>query len=297
MPAGRGNLCERCYWTSTCRKRVQIDLAAFATPVMRDDFDQFGRWLEGKVGAHKAALTIHRYLPFFLQMEAKWTRIPPYAKLLDHFAAEGLRRVRLPMQWLREARGVEPDPIARQNDSERRRIQALVNALPAGYGPAHVLTDYHNTLMARHEAGRTSLHSVRLALRPAVSLLQAAHQQDQKLPDQPALDRYLLEAPGQKAAVTGFIRFLQANHGVELVIRTDSKKTRVARRRKLERMIIHMSEHPEDGEEFMHRWISAGLEYFHGIKVSVKAVMGATVIKDDDGLRVEINRQSYFLPR
>lgn len=297
MPAGYGKTCEACYWTKTCRKRVKIDQAAFSTAVMRDAFGEFGAWLQDKVEPHKAALTIHRYLAFFLEVEHEWKTVPTYADLVTHFAAEGLRRVRLPMQWLCETQGVEPDPKARENDSERRRIQALTDTFSKGSWAARVLAGYHDQLMARCEAGHTSLRSVRLALRPAVSLLLATEAQEQRLPDQAVLDRYLLNTPGQKAAITGFVSFLQVAYSTDLIARTDVKKTREARRRKLEREIIQMMKHPEDGDEFMRRWISAGLEYFHWVKVSKQAVRSTAVSGNDSGLRLEINGNSYFLLR
>lgn len=297
MPAGRGKLCEKCYWENTCRKRVKMDQAVFATSTMQDTFGEFGYWLEAKVGPHKAALTIHRYLSFFLQIETEWKHIPTYIELLEHFTAEGLRRVRLPMQWLREARGVEPDPNVRNNDSERRRIQVLIDTFPKSSWAAQALNSYLNELMARHSTGRTSLRSVRLALRPAVSLLLAMDTREHSLPSQSVLDRYLLEAPGQKAAITGFIRFLQAAYGLNLVIRIDAKKTREARRHKLEQEIIQMARHPEEGDEFLRRWISVGLEYFHRVKMSKRTVQSATIAEDNDGLRVTVNGNSYFLPQ
>lgn len=296
MPAGRGSRCEACYWSNTCRARIQMDLAAFATPVMREAFNEFGSWLEDKVGPHKAALTTHRHLSFFLQVEIQWKRIPTYGELLAHFAAEGLRRARLPMQWLHEAQGAEPDSCVRSNDSERRRIEVLVAVFPRNSWPSRLLIDYHNELMARHDAGRTSLRSVRMALRPAVSLLQAMDAQEYRLPNQTTLDRYLLNAPGQKAAITGFIRFLEVAHNLDLSIRTDVKKTQAARRCKLERVIIHMSQHPEEGNKFLWCWVMAGLEYFHWVKVNKRAVQNATIVSTNDGLRVTVNGQSYFLP-
>ncbi|WP_311945334.1 hypothetical protein [Halomonas piscis] len=60
------------------------------------------------VGPQKAALKINHYLTFFLDLETTWQQVPNYPQLLHHFGAEGLRRVRLPMRWLHEAKGVEP---------------------------------------------------------------------------------------------------------------------------------------------------------------------------------------------
>jgi hypothetical protein len=70
--------------------------------LMAGHFDSFGHWLGQKVGGHKAALTIHRYLPFFMDIERQWRTIPDYHVLLNHFGTQHLRRVLLPMRWMEE---------------------------------------------------------------------------------------------------------------------------------------------------------------------------------------------------
>lgn len=296
MPAGRGKLCEACYWTKTCRKRVDVDKAAFSVVAMRDAFGEFGRWLESEVGAHKAALTVHRYLPFFTATEAHWKRIPAYPTLLGHFGAEGLRRVRLPMRWLREARGIEPDSEARKADSERRHIEALGGTILAGSRAAKVFADYQRALMSKLDAGRTSLRSVRLALRPAASLLLAADPSGNTLPNQRVIDRYLLSTPGQRAAVTGFVRFLSLDGISALAVRVDRKKAQRARRSALEREIMQMARRPEEGEAFERRWIAAGIAYFHGVKLGKQKLRDAVATRDANGLLVEVGGARYFLP-
>ena len=98
MPAGRGTQCEPCYWRSLLKNRIAMNRAASSVPVMADHFEQFGTWLGTTVGDNKAAITVNRYLSFFLEIEKVWQAIPDYARLIAHFSAEGLRRVRLPMR-------------------------------------------------------------------------------------------------------------------------------------------------------------------------------------------------------
>jgi len=102
MPAGRGDVCEPCYWTRTCRKRISIGQAGITTNVLSKAFGEFGEWLIRATGPHKAALKINHFFSFFLEIDQAWSRIPSYSELLHHFGAEGLRRVRLPMRWLHD---------------------------------------------------------------------------------------------------------------------------------------------------------------------------------------------------
>jgi hypothetical protein len=72
MLAGRKKQCESCYWKELLLKCTTIDCAGFAVPAMALHFFRFGEWLGGKVGIHKAAITLHCYLPFFVEIEKQW---------------------------------------------------------------------------------------------------------------------------------------------------------------------------------------------------------------------------------
>lgn len=297
MPAGRGNLCERCYWTETFRKRLRMDQAAFSVRDMAQAFGEFGEWLLTAVGDNKAALTVHRYQRFFLEMEKQWRGIPAYADLLRQFGAERLRRVRLLMRWLHEAKRIVPDAKAREEDSERRRIEAIMASVTTGTLADRVLTAYMDRMIKRVAAGKATVHSVRLALRPAASLLLAADPSGDRLPDQAALDRYLIDAPGQKAAITGFINFLNDGRGLELVPKVDEKRVRDARRKKLEAELMALRREGGEGDEFRQRWLSAALAYFHGIKRSeLKHTKSEAILEEGEGFVVTLGNERYWVP-
>lgn len=300
MPFGRGSLCEACYWQNTLRKRLKLDQAAFSEPIMESVFVDFGEWLLAEVGEHKAALSIHRYLPFFVEVEKRWKNIPVYTDLLAHFGAEGLRRVRLPMRWLKESRNIVPDAAAKEEDSDRRRIAAIVASIPHGTPAAMALVGYQNRLMKRLDAGKSTLRSVRLALRPAVSLLLMANDEsDVNLPDQAVLDRYLLGAPGQKAATTGFVNYLNEKHGLNLVPKVNEKQVNDMRRKKLEAELIALMRVGGDGEDFRRRWLSVALAYIHGLPRNVGHIVQSEQISahEDRGFTITWDEQKYWIPR
>ncbi len=84
-----------------------------------------------------------------MEMESFCGRIPSYGELLERFGAEGLHRVRIVMRWLREAKGVESDPLAREEDSERRRIEAILKSVPQNSLAGRTLLAYREHLMSR----------------------------------------------------------------------------------------------------------------------------------------------------
>ena len=88
MPAGRGNQCERCYVEGLAEQRTKFNRAAFRTPTIAGHFGEFGVWLKTTRGPEKAAQRVHRFVPFFLEIEREWGTIPEYGTLLEHFRSE-----------------------------------------------------------------------------------------------------------------------------------------------------------------------------------------------------------------
>lgn len=295
MPAGRGKHCEDCYWTRTFSRRLAINVTAFSSSTMRSTFRDFGNWLLNRVGPNKAAITVNRYLPFFLEIEKLWGGLPLYDDLLHHYGAEGLRRVRLPMKWLQNHRGLRVDVKLKIEDSEWRQIDAIMKSVPLDSTASKCLGDYKDYLITRMESRGSTLRSVRLALRPAASLLSAEPSGD-KPPTQEALDGYLLKKPGQKAAVTGFLTFLKNEKNLKLLPRLDPGAIKKLRRRELEKKIINMSMCQENTKNFHLLWTVLCLEYFHGVSISKKSASNISLHSSENGFYIELNGRSYFIP-
>ncbi len=276
---------------------MRLDQAAFASPRFATLFADFGAWLEHHAGAQRAALSIHRYLPFFAEIEQHWSEIPTYPPLVEHFGAEGLRRVRLPMEWLVENGFIAVDATTRTADSERRRVAAVIASVPAGTIGADAILAYKDRLQARVDGGKSTVRSMRLALRPAASLILAADAFGHTLPDQIAVDRFLREAPGQLAALTGFIRFLNEEYALALAAAIDEARVAERRRKYLESMLMNLAQNGRDGDAFLLKWLRIGLAYFHGLTgPAVNQTSRDAIEIDPDGYRVLIGDKKYWLP-
>ena len=275
-----------------------MNLAAFAVPVMADHFERFGAWLAVTVGDNKAAITVNRYLPFFLDIEEAWKSIPDYNRLIGHFSAEGLRRVRLPMRWMQEAGLVVKNAAVQAEDSEKRQIAAMLKALEGDSAGLRILKGYYDVLMVSVKAEKLSLRSVRLALAPAKALLLEAQKMGLKKPDQKVVDAYLVKVPGQRAALSGFVRYLREAHSAVVVTpKAKDGATRKVHQRKLEQEMLAMMRDGGEGEKFMRRWVLVGLAYFHGLPR--RMMLGLDVmalIAKDGGVVVFLNKESYWLP-
>lgn len=296
MPAGRGDICEACYWGRTCRKRLTINQAVFTNPEMSRVFVEFGEWLMNTVGPKKAALKINHYLMFFLDMEKTWQQVPRYPQLLNHFGAEGLRRVRLPMRWLHEAKGVEPDPQATRLDSEKRRIRECLSSVPPTSRAGNSLLGYWKQLESRVKSGKSSYSSARLALRAAASLLLKTDKTGKRLPTQGDVEDYLDAAPGQAATITGFTNFLNRQQGTTLKPIVNTARVNKQRKEKLAKALMKMAQSPEKNEDWHWKWLTLGLEYFHNRKVSKKFIRQQKIDIKNDGFLVTLDGTIYWLP-
>lgn len=299
MPAGYGKQCQKCYWKELLEKRIRMDCASFSIPRMASQFEAFGQWLGKEVGEHKAAIMLHRYLLFFLGIEKQWVAIPDYSALLVYFGAPRLRRALLPMRWMQEIGLVVPDAVAREEDSDRRRIFATLDKVKKGTRERTILDGYHKALMMGLKDKETTLRSIRLAMTPAAALLLKGRDMGRTPPDQQALGAYLEKTPGQRAAVSGFVRYLREKYGVEITPpRIDSGKAERNRRKKLEAEMLVLMRECGDGDEFRRRWLSVALAYFHGLPRKIgKTIRGEQITAHGDGsLTIVWSSQKYWLP-
>lgn len=297
MPAGRRNACETCYWKATFKKRLNIDKEGLSSQLFSSYFESFGMWLIDRVPPQKAALSIHRYYLFFLELEKQWPDVPTYSELVKYFTPEGLRRVRLPMEWFTTMHQVTVLTKEREETSELLRIATIMSSVPAGSFASTALSAYRDELKTKAEAGKTSIRSLRLALRPAASLLLSANSPD-ALPDQRSLDLYLRDTPGQRAGITGFVSFLNRRFEAALVVPpVDARRARGLRQKALENELSSMLARGERGAEFEVRWISVSLQYFHGLRSSIsKALNRVPISRDERGFTAELKGAMYWVP-
>jgi hypothetical protein len=302
IPAGRNGKCEECGFREGFLRRVAFNRAAFATERFASLYEEFGKWLDAEVGAHKAFLWINKFLSFFTEMENLWKDIPPYEDLLSHFGAEGLRRVRLPMRWLRDTRGITADSRIRERDSERRRIEALLSTFPEGMANI-LLKDYGEFLLDKMARDKLKIRSLRFALSTAAGFLRSMERDG--LPEQEDVNGYLLEKPGQRSSLSGFIHFVNKKHSLYLEVLVDYDRVERARKRRAERKMLSLMRNPpgegssrKDYENFENDWVLAGLAYFHGVGAGTakKEILKNTSVNADGSFTVGMQGRKYWVP-
>lgn len=300
MPAGYGNRCVRCYWKGVLEKRVRLDCAAFSTCVVAEHFTAFGQWLLVEVGEQKSALTIHRYLQFFREIEQQWGDIPGYDLLLRRFGTGELRRVLLPMRWIETVGLATSNKEAKTEDSERRRIAVIQQKFSPGSNERMLLDNYLQMLFDRLAAGRTTLASVRLALTPAAGLLSSfrAGDQERLLPGQKELNAYLANKPGQRAAISGFVRFLREVYNAEVRLpKANQAEGSRLRRKNQEAELLALMRDGDGSEPCRLQWVTVALAYFHGLDRNIgQKALKTGFAQVRDGLVITWNNRDYWLP-
>lgn len=297
MPAGRNSECENCAWQRSFDRRARIHVETFDNAGTRQRFDEFCQWLKHEMGAHKAALRLKHYVPFFSFLDSHPVGLPSYAFLLEHFSAEGLRRMQTPMLWLNTRYGVTADEQLRKEHSEKRRIQEMIGSTPAGVG-RDALLGYWAYLRTRQADGGTSISSVRLSLRAAKNVMASASQLFDTLPSQKTVTAYLTQTPGQRAAAQGFIGFLNRTHGLSLKTELSARAVARAKNQKLEAKLYGLYSTGGEGEAFERTWIKTALMLLHKVKSVNKKTLNyeAMTMQDVAGFNVVLNAKAYWVP-
>ena len=296
MPAGRVSECESCYWDQLYEKRVAMNAAALSGTPFEGLWKDYAHWLKKRRGANRAALIVNRYIAFFLELLRLGKHIPPYFELVSHFGAEGLRRVRNVVTWLVDTGQIEVDEKIKNYVVEEQKVHRLTSIFDPNSCSAELLCHYNEYLQEKLDHNQTSMRSIRLALSPAVALLQRSYVEGRK-PTQNDVDVFIKRRPGQFAAITGFINFLNRHTSLDIRLPPKPKRSGESRKRRLERQLlaIYSETSPDANDEVL--WIELGLMYFHNVPKKQLKTIELIYEKDrDEGYWVSLGKERYWLP-
>ena len=210
-----------------------------------------------------------------------------------------MRRFQLATQWLQERRGLTVDSQSKKDASDRRRIEATLASVRPGSLAYDVLNQHVSAMRERAKDGATTMRSMRLALRPAATLMLLEDAAGARLPSQKTLDAYLASTPGQRAALSGFVGFLGRTFSWPLVVRVDAKRVIQMRRKRLEAEIAQLARGAVVDHDALQRWIQVSLEYFHHLSAHearrIQSMQTASQV--DDGWMIESDGAEYWVPR
>lgn len=297
FPAGRGHTCEVCYWQALLEKRIQAQQEAYHSEKVRFCFTQFGQWLGERVGTQKASVTLKNYQTFFKTLDEVWGKVPSYQVLVSHFSPEGLRRVRLPMQWLADTNQILVDEAFRDEEAERRRIEKLVRRGSITDTTRKWIEEYRDQLISKYDDGKVRLNTVRNALTAAVKFLEYCVDEDAVCVDQKNLSGYLKAYAGQRASISGFVSYLNQAQDLSLSLPLKLKQSVHRKRKALEQRLREFYYQERVTKEEEQVWIQVCLEYFHGItQRQMSQVEHIEYVPSDGGFLVNWKGQAYWVP-
>lgn len=292
MPAGFGKICQDCYWIGKLAYRLNILKIDIHGKAWQKQLEMFAEWLAQDIGNDKAAMTLLRYLPFFVEASERWTEIPAYSEIILHFKPKKMRQYLKVKQWMEANWHNDVDDSVRVDLAEQDRIKAFEARLEDFPKAKALFGSYQNVLMKKCESGKTKLKSVRLALQPAVGLLEKTG----RLPTQTDVDAYLKEKPGQRAAITGFLNHLNREYGLNLKAiavvnkRQQQGRQKAAMERKLIAYMIKCREKPSTFKQRI--WLKMAMPYFHKCALESKS----RITQVGDMYRIEQSGQVYNVP-
>lgn len=300
MPAGYGKRCQACYWRARCEHQASQLVELMTRHNVRNAFLEFVAWLlKEERGMQRRTRRLREQAEFFVALDRlddqRWTG----QFLLEHFGTAALRRYELPVRWLKECRGAALSNEDKSREADLRRIREAVASLAPNTVARRVAEGFGARLLERCKAESLSARSARLAMRPAIALLQEEDPCGARLPGQSALDRYLARVPGQRAAISTFLGHLNSQHDLDLRLPPKHAPDSAAARRGLEKQIAALVLRQGRHGDLLGRWVPLALRYFHRLSASeAKAVAaGSAVVEGNNaGLEVHWEGRVYWLP-
>lgn len=299
IAGGCGSLCDECYWNKNLLAKLDRNKKLFENEFLKDKFSEYVEWMKNTLGTHRAALNINKHTEFFVITEDLWhVLVPTYINLLQLLRANGLRKYELVMRWLNENHNIIAESDLKNVCSEIDQMDNLIESLVDSSNAYRVVNNYKNKMLSKVKSGKTSIRSARLAIKPAVGLMQYVISAQKNLPEVVDVKAYLTEFSGQAAALTGFINFLNEQYSTTIDYPTIKKSSFIQDvcKKKLEQELLKMLSLEQSIDAVS--WVKKGLQFFHKMSyqetLKVKAEM---VVEVEDGYNVLYKNQNYWLPK
>ncbi|MDN5651583.1 MAG: hypothetical protein L0G51_03015 [Lactococcus lactis] len=295
MPAGYGTQCWNCYWSKKLEHEVSLNNYLFTSKSIKHSYTEFVGWYEQKQSANIAVLKHNKFVDFFTTCDQTWGFIPNYETLIHEFKTSGLWHYLTVLRWLIATNRVVVNETMKLQLAEQSYIE---KALLVFKVTPDSIQAYHEFLNQKLAADKTTIRSVRLALRPAIDIYSKYNLKYSEMPSQEQVDTYLREKKGQFSALYGFITFLNKEYSLSLKYERPSEQDISRTTRKLlEKKIIKLANKADLSKNDELLWYQLCLAYFHNLKVHLKDLKTTSIEKYDNRMiMITIRDKEYWLP-
>ena len=303
IPSGAfGHKCQDCFAKATLIKRVELNKVRF-TPQIAGLYQRYANWLSVRCGAAKASRQILRDIHvfvFFDDYKRKKNTFPTYKIYRKELTIVQKRQYILAQKFFFEINffaTLYPEILAESNKSSIRRI---INGYKTNTcSLSEYLLGYYGHLLNKYRKGYTSIRSIRLSLTPASQLLQLARKKKQTTVEQELVNQYLWFHLGQRAALTGFINYLNKSKNIDITIKPAVyfvlQRTKETKRR----LRLQLLDNIRQEGRFSARYIELAFAYYHDRSLPLELLHIDLYLecKHDSGMIIiNLAKQSYTIP-
>jgi hypothetical protein len=303
IASGTGHICLQCTYLKTFEKRSKFGQSALS-PYLAGIFSKFSDWLKNTRSVQFAAENMNVYFLYFVSLDKlanSLNRLPTYEEIVGQFTVAETRRNLLVTMFLDQENIVCIDQAVKDEYSNIDSIERYLDTFEEGSFFKIILHGYYDVLHKKLDINKTSTRSIRLALTPAVKLLRWCAHYELKQPTNELLHDFLWVTPGQTAAVTGFVNFLNYQHGLGLEL-PEKRNLRLNRstesQKQLKQRLIILLRNPQNTQLYRDSVIVSALNYLHGIAVPRYAWISFNLIKKnkEGDCYIRLANQEFYLP-
>ncbi len=302
IPAGYGNICKECNSNKTLDKKMSF-LSKALSANYSVVFKEFCFWLSKRRGSPFASLNIQHYYGYFFildEISLELKRVPSYEEIVSRLTIAKTREYLLVTIFLDEIKLIEIDVKVKDEYANIDMIDKYLKTFKKESKNYMLISSYYQYLLEKLEDNKTTIRSIRLSITPAVKFLKYCENFKDNTPTNYILEGYLWCYGGQKAAITGFINFLQRNQGVNISIKeikivpfsSSSTSNEILKQRVLDMMSLIKI--PENKIQY---FIKILIGYLHNIEVPNNIFIDFNYIKNDKygNNYILLNRHKLFI--
>jgi len=268
MPAGNhSNTCYDCHALDKIKRIVKQRKNDLSNEAHRF-YQDYSNWLLHRREPPFTSRQIVRDFEIFVFLDKWLTQTnawPTYEEYAKSLTVKKSRKHLLTTTFLNDQKIFSIDGKIKAEIGDLNTINRLLQKIPPDSSLRLYIDGYYEEMLSRYKQGKTSARSFRLALTPAVAMLELGLQQDKTTPDDELIKQYLWLHYGQRAAIIGFINFLRIKLAVDIEMPdkdhfkfTSPTESKARIKQKLISMLRTKS---YDKSEYTQ----IAIEYFHGI--------------------------------
>lgn len=204
------------------------------------------------------------------------------------------------MIFLNEYKIIEIDEKIKELHSNLNIIDSYLNRFNKNSSDYLIINSYYTYLEKKYLSNKTTQRSIRLALTPAIKLLEYKKYFNISRLNDNVIDGYLWIYPGQKSSLIGFINYLNKkfNYNLSSIKNlTYTLESSTSRKKQLQLRLIYLLKREKLTILQQKRLINISLEYFHRIKIPNNVYLNIkNIFKINDNYYIWCCKNKFYLP-